>query len=75
MNFHLDGEAANLIVNGPAQGWELPPPHLDATITGVETAVWPKPDMTGYKYPPLIEFRAELLMTAGGEVLKSKLGS
>jgi hypothetical protein len=31
--------------------------------------------MAGYKYPPLIEFRAELPMTAGDEVLKSELGS
>ena len=39
-------EVAILIagVTGPAQGKELPPPHLDATIAGVETAVWPKPD-------------------------------
>jgi len=50
-------------------------PYLYLTITGVETAVWPKPDVVGYKYPTLIEFRAEWPVRVGGEVLKSKLGS
>ena len=46
-----------------------------ATITEVELVAWSKENMADYKYPRLIEFRAELPMTATGKVLKSELRS
>ncbi|HKF35738.1 MAG TPA: long-chain fatty acid--CoA ligase [Ktedonobacteraceae bacterium] len=45
------------------------------TLTEVELVAWSKQNMADYKYPRLIEFRAELPMTATGKVLKSELRS
>ena len=75
---HGDAEGVKLAeaathreVNGPAQGWGFRLPRLDATITGVETAVWPKPDMTGYS----IYLSPSFALGSRGEALKSKPGS
>ena len=44
-----------------------------ATVTEAELVAWCKQNMAGYKYPRIVEFRAEFPMTATGKILKREL--
>jgi long-chain acyl-CoA synthetase len=44
-----------------------------ATVADVDLVAWCKQNMADYKYPRIVEFRAELPMSATGKVLKREL--
>ncbi len=45
----------------------------DSEITEDELVAWAKENLASYKYPRVVEFRAELPMTATGKILKREL--
>ena len=45
----------------------------DATLTEDELIGWARENMAQYKYPRVVEFRADLPMTATGKILKREL--
>ena len=44
-----------------------------AKLTAASLIAWCKQNMAAYKYPPIVEFRDSLPLTATGKILKREL--